>query len=336
MTITKKKQKTIRPRERPPQPRTAPAFIEPMSAQVVTKLPEGDEWLYELKFDGYRGVLIKDGDSLEIRSRKDKDLSGMYPALLVAGSRLSANQAIVDGEIVALDAQGRPSFQALQHRATHPQHRIVFYAFDLLHLDGEDLTARPLIERRSLLPDVLDESGLLLSSELPGTTRAIVEAVRGLGLEGVVAKRKDSAYEPGQRTGAWQKLKLELSQEFVVGGYRPGTTAVDALLVGYYEAGQLHFAGKVKAGLVAHIRRSLFKKLQPLHVGVCPFIDLPNSKSDRWGGGVTAEEMHEMQWVKPELVVQIRFVEWTAEGRLRHAAFMGLRQDKDAKEVRRE
>ena len=111
---------------------------------------------------------------------------------------------------------------------------------------------------------------------------------------------------------------------------------METLLVGYYEGRELHFAGKVKAGLVPHIRRGLFKKLEPLHVKTCPFIDLPNSKSDRWGGGVTAEEMHEMQWVRPELVVQIRFVEWTVEGRLRHAAYVGVREDKEAREVRRE
>ena len=260
----------------------------------------------------------------------------MYPGLLAAGLRLNAEQAVVDGEIVALDEKGRPSFQALQHRATHSQHRIVFYAFDLLHLEGKDLTGEPLIARRSLLPHVLDESGLPLSSELPGTTRAIVEAVRNLGLEGVIAKRKDSRYEAGQRSGAWQKLKLELSQEFVIGAYRPGHGSVETLLVGYYEGRELHFAGKVKAGLVPQIRRGLFKKLEPLHVKTCAFIDLPNSKSDRWGGGVTAEEMHEMQWVRPELVVQIRFVEWTVEGRLRHAAYVGVREDKEAREVRRE
>jgi ATP-dependent DNA ligase len=150
------------------------------------------------------------------------------------------------------------------------------------------------------------------------------------------AKRRDSVYEPGERSGAWQKLKLELSQEFVIGGYRPGFNAVDALLVGYYEERQLQFAGKVKAGFVAHLRRDLFKKLQALHIDACPFVNLPDSKSSRWGGGVTADEMQEMQWVKPEIVVQIRFVEWTAEGRLRHAAFTGLRFDKEANEVRRE
>ena len=130
---------------------------------------------------------------------------------------------------------------------------------------------------------------------------------------------------------------LQNQQEFVIGGYRPaGSNGIDALLVGYYDDTGLRFAGKVRAGFVPHLRREVFKALKPHHVDECPFVDLPHSKSSRWGGGVTADEMREMQWVKPELVAQIRFVEWTAEGRLRHAAFLGLRSDKSAREVRRE
>jgi DNA ligase D-like protein (predicted ligase) len=336
---TKKKKKKRAPSAKTPaseRQRAKPAFVTPMAAQVVKRLPEGPNWTYELKFDGYRALIIKDEQHVEVRSRKNKDLTGMYRGIAAAGSRLNADQAVVDGEIVALDAQGSPSFQALQHRGSHPGHQIVFYAFDLLHLDGRDLTAEPLLKRRALLPRVLHGSGLLSSQELPGTVAAIVEAVRGLGLEGVIAKRKDSLYEPGERSDAWQKLKLENQQEFVIGGYRPGSNGVDALLVGYYDETGLRFAGKVRAGFVPHLRREVFKALKAPHADECPFVDLPNPKSSRWGGGVTADEMREMQWVQPELVAQIRFVEWTAEGRLRHAAFLGLRSDKSAREVRRE
>jgi len=337
MAIKKKnKRRTTLVRRTSSPVRVTPAFITPMAAQVVKRLPEGDDWIYELKFDGYRALIIKDEQRVELRSRKNKDLAGMYPELAAAGSRLNADQAVVDGEIVALDAQGSPSFQALQHRGSHPGHQIVFYAFDLLHLDGTDLTDQPLLRRRALLPRVLDGSGLLASEELPGSPAAIVEAVRGLGLEGVVAKRKDSPYEPGERSDAWQKLKLENQQEFAIGGYRPGSNGIDALLVGYYDETGLRFAGKVRAGFVPHLRREVFRALKPHHVDDCPFVDLPNSKSSRWGGGVTAGEMRDMQWVTPELVAQVRFVEWTAEGRLRHAAFLGLRSDKSAREVRRE
>ena len=183
----------------------------------------------------------------------------MYRGIAAAGLRLNADQAVVDGEIVALDSPGSPSFQALQHRGSHPGHQIVFYAFDVLHLNGTDLTGRPLLKRRARLARVLDGSSLLPSQELPGTPATIVEAVRGLGLEGVVAKREDSLYEPGERSYAWQKLKLENQQEFVIGGYRPGSNGIDALLVGYYEDSGLWFAGKVRAGFVPHLRREVFK-----------------------------------------------------------------------------
>src|SRR5688572_1166344 len=228
-----------------------------MAAQVVQRLPEGDGWIYELKFDGYRALIIKDVERVELRSRNNKDLTGMHRGIAAAGQRLKADQAIVDGEIVALDARGSPSFQALQNRgSSHAGHQIVFYAFDLLHLDGKDLTAEPLLKRRARLPRVPDGSGLLLSVDLPGTPASIVEAVRGLGLEGVIAKRKDSLYVPGDRSSDWLKVKLENQQEFVIGGYRPGSNGIDALLVGYYDDTGLRFAGKVRAGFVPHIRRT--------------------------------------------------------------------------------
>jgi bifunctional non-homologous end joining protein LigD len=213
----------------------------------------------------------------------------------------------------------------------------VFYAFDLLHLNGEDLTAEPLKARRPKLARVIEKSGLLLSVDLPGSVHDIVNTVRSMQLEGIIAKRKDSEYEAGERSGNWQKLKLERQQEFVIGGYRPsGDSSVDALLVGYFDEQQLRFAGKVRAGLVPHVKRELARTLKKLQLGPCPFVDLPSEGSSRWGGGISAEDMKEMIWTKPELVVQIQFVEWTAENRLRHSKFLGLRSDKVAKDVHRE
>jgi len=307
-----------------------------MAARIVDKLPEGSGWMYEVKFDGYRALLLKNNDRVWIRSRNDKDLTATYPSVAAAGRRLNADQAVLDGEIVAVDADGHPSFQALQHRSAHPRHTIVFYAFDLLHLSGQDLTGRTLDERREQLPGVLNDSGVLLSIELPGTSQQVIAAVRNLGLEGVIAKRRRSPYTPGDRNTAWVKLKLDRQQEFVVGGYRPGPHGIDALLVGCYEGTRLLFAGKVRAGFTPHVRREVFARVKPLTTNRCPFADLPHSRPSHWGGGVTAEQMHEMQWIAPKLVAQVRFVEWTAEGHLRHASFLGLRDDKTATRIRRE
>jgi bifunctional non-homologous end joining protein LigD len=263
-------------------------------------------------------------------------MTGTYPGVTGAGARLRAATAIVDGEIVAVDTSGRPSFQALQNRGSHPGYSIVFYAFDLLYRDGRDLRRLPLVERQAALAEVVNGSGVLLSSPLPGSAAQVIEAVRQLGLEGVIAKRKDSKYDAGVRTESWVKLKLDRQQEFVIGGYRPGPHGVDALLVGFYAGRTLKFAGKVRAGFTPHLRRQVFSALHRLHTATCPFADLPNSRTSHWGGGVTAEQMAEMQWVKPRLVAQIRFVEWTADDHLRHAAFLGLRDDKAAKDVHRE
>jgi bifunctional non-homologous end joining protein LigD len=307
-----------------------------MMAKLTDTLPEGEKWIYEVKFDGYRALLLKNHDSVALRSRNDKDLTATYPTIETAAHRLHAETAILDGEIVALDASGKPSFQALQHRSAHRSYAIVFYAFDLLHLDGVDLLREPFEQRRRRLSAVVAGTGILLSQPLTGSAQDVIEAVSRIGLEGVVAKRADSRYEPGERSGAWVKLKLDKQQEFVVGGYRPGPNGVDALLVGYYEGKKLRFAGKVRAGFTPHVRREVLELLAPFDARQCPFVDLPNSKTTHWGGGVTAEQMAEMKWVRPTIVAQIRFVEWTSDGHLRHAAFLGVRTDKRALSVRRE
>ena len=228
-----------------------------MMAKLTDKLPEGEQWTYEVRWDGYRTLLLKDHNHVQLRSRNDNNLTATYPAIHAAALKLKAVTALVDGQIVALDPNGKPSFQALQHRSAHRNHAIVFYAFDLLHLDGEDLTNVPLQDRRRRLPAVVKGSGILLSEPLPGTSRRVIEAISRIGLEGIVAKRRDSLYQSGERSGAWVKLKLDKQQEFVIGGYRPGPNGIDALLVGYYERKELRFAGKVRAGFTPHLRREV-------------------------------------------------------------------------------
>jgi len=279
---------------------------------------------------------VKDGTAVRLISRNQKDLTRSYPSIVAQGKKVSAGQAVIDGERVALDANSKPSFQALQHRGRGAEHRIASYAFDLLHVDGRELLQEPLDTRRSLLPKIIEESGLLLSEPLPGPPEDIIRAVRSLGLEGVVAKRRSLLYQPGERSGDWVKLRLDLAQEFVVGGYRPGSNGVDALLVGVYAGKLLRFSGKTRAGFIPHTRRDLVSALKPLHTDKCPFPGLPDTKPSRWGGRVMAEDMKVMQWVLPSLVVQIRFLEWTADGRLRHATYLDRRPDKAAEDVRRD
>src|SRR5689334_12988179 len=200
-----------------------------MAARAVVQLPEGADWFYELKLDGYRALLLKERRQIHVLSRKDNDLTASYPSIVAAALKLRPERLTIDGEIVAIDERGRPSFQALQHRGGQRAH-IVYYAFDLLHLEGKNLTGRPLEERRTKLAEILGDSGILLSQELPGTAQQVIDAIRAAQLEGVVAKRRGSPYESGERSGAWVKLKLDRQQEFVIGGYRPSGPSVDALL----------------------------------------------------------------------------------------------------------
>jgi bifunctional non-homologous end joining protein LigD len=306
-----------------------------MMATRAAALPRGDEWSYEVKWDGYRAQAVKNGATVMLASRNLKNITRQYPDVARAAANVRATAAVIDGEIVALDPHGRPSFQALHH-STFDGLTVVFYAFDLLHLDGRDLVKRPLEERREALRRVVDGSGVLLSEPLPGTPDRIAEAVRAMGLEGVVAKKRRSAYTPGRRSDAWVKVRFATHQELVVGGCKPTATAFDSLLVGYYEGRTLICAGKVRNGFTPAARAEIFARLQPLVTPRCPFANLPSSRSSHWGEGITADEMSSLVWVKPSIVVEVSFAEWTRDGSLRHAAFIGLRDDKRARDVRKE
>jgi len=307
-----------------------------MLAVLAPQLPVGAGWSYEVKWDGYRALLHKRANTVRLVSRRDVDLTRTYPAIVDAARSLRAQDVVLDGEIVALGGDGQPSFQALQHRTGAGQFAIAYYAFDVLELDGRDLTVLPLSERRVHLGAAVRGSGVLLSEPLPGTPLKIEETVRRFGLEGVVAKRLDSRYEPGQRSGAWLKVKFQQRQEFVVGGFRPEGAVVDALVVGYYDGRRFLAAGKVRAGLDGRLRRELFERLAPLALDRCPFVNLPSARIGRWGEGIAAEDMGTFTWVKPLVVAEISFTEWTGGGSLRHASFVALRSDKKPIDVHRE
>jgi bifunctional non-homologous end joining protein LigD len=308
-----------------------------MKATLVGQLPAGNEWLYEIKWDGYRALAAKRGHSVRLLSLKNKNLSNDFPAVMEAVRGVAADTVLIDGEIVAVDKRGCPSFQMLQNRASLGRDwQIVYYAFDLLELEGEDWKPRALTERKERLQQVLSGSEVRYNAELPGSPEAVVRTVRQAGLEGVIAKRRDSIYRASTRSNTWLKLKLEQSQEFVIGGYNPDSGSFQSILVGYYERDKLMFAGKVRQGFNPALRSTLLNKLKPLLTSRCPFHNLPTSKKSHFGEGITADDMNKLRWLKPKLVAQVRFTEWTSYGLLRHATFAGLRDDKEPAEVTRE
>ena len=314
----------------------APAFIAPMKATPVEVLPSGDEWIYEVKWDGYRALALKHDTSVRLLSLKNKSLSADFPAVVQALQALNIGTAVIDGEVVAVNSEGKPSFQMLQNRGSlGAEWSIVYYAFDLLNLEGEELKSLPLIERKARLRKLIGGSDVRYSAELVGDPDAVVASIQNAGLEGVIAKRADSPYRARTRSTDWLKLKLGHLQEFVIGGYNPDASSFQSLLVGYYEDGKLMFAGKVRQGFNPPMRRKLFAQLVKQASPRCPFANLPSSKKSHFGEGVTADDMKKLKWLKPKLVAQVRFAEWTTYRLLRHATFLGLRDDKSPREVTR-
>jgi bifunctional non-homologous end joining protein LigD len=313
------------------------AFIPPMLLLRTEKLPEGPDWLVELKLDGYRSLAIKTGGKVQLRSRNDKAFTARYSSLVKALSPMP-DETVLDGEVVALDAEGRPSFNTLQNygSAGAPLH---FFIFDVLVLGGRDVMALPLVNRRALiekhvLPELADP--IRYSPILEGTLKNLIASVKVQGLEGLIAKRRDSVYEPGLRSGAWMKMRVNAGQEFVIGGYTLGGTTFDALVFGYYDEGKLMYAARTRNGFTPTLRADLMKRFKLLEIKDCPFANLPEKKAGRWGVGLTAAKMVDCRWLKPVLVGQFEFVEWTQDAHLRHSRFMGLREDKQANDVGRE
>jgi bifunctional non-homologous end joining protein LigD len=308
-------------------------FIQPMMATSVASLPDHEkQWMYEIKLDGYRCLALKEGRRVTLFSRRGNSLNEDFPAVAKALEPLP-EQTMIDGEIVALDEQGRPSFNALQNRRSGKQ-PLHYYVFDLLSYQGRSLLGVELQKRRELLRAILPASSTVIFSEdFQTPADQLLKSARELRLEGVVAKRADSLYEPGKRSRLWVKYKIQQGQEFVVGGYKIGNP-LDCLLIGYYDKGKLLFLDKVRNGLTPWLRKELHQKLKPLETKVCPFANLPERKTRL--GAVTKEEMKNCRWLRPEIVAQIEYGEWTADNHLRHPQFAGLREDKDPQEVVRE
>ncbi len=312
--------------------------LRPMLATLAHELPASGEWSYEMKWDGVRALVLVHGGRITIRSRNDNDVTSGYPELRALGEQLGSTEVLLDGEIVALDENARPSFQRLQQRmhvrdATAVRHLqqqvpVVFIVFDVLWIDGILITDFPYRERRERL-DALKLRGpsWLVPPMTVGDGPVVLSSSQELGFEGVIAKRLDSKYLAGKRSPAWLKIKNQMRQEFVIGGWTPGNGArsqhFGALLVGYYDDdGALRFAGKVGTGFTDAELQRLTALLQPLQQDAKPFI----------GPGVPRDA----QFVAPKLVAEVRFSEWTDAGHIRHPAYLGLRDDKLSTDVIRE
>jgi bifunctional non-homologous end joining protein LigD len=306
-------------------------FIEPMLSEEVDELPnDPDAWSYEIKLDGYRCLALRDESGVKLYSRKRNLLNSRFPTIVKALERIEPG-TILDGEIVALDDAGRPSFNLLQNfRFTANQ--VHFYAFDILARKNKNLMSLALEKRRELLADQLENifDPIRMSEDFEGPPKEIVAAAKELSLEGIIAKRKGSVYQPRKRTRAWLKYKINKAQPFVIGGYTRDNP-FDALLVGYYDGDTLLYTAKVRNGFVPRVRQEVARKIAALETDICPFGNLPEKRRTQWA--LTREEMKHCIWLKPTLIAQVEFVEWTPDGHLRAPKFIALREDKRPDEI---
>lgn len=294
-------------------------MLATLSKEIVT----GPGWVYEEKYDGIRAVAYRDGDRVRLLSRTGQDLTAGFPAIVDALRTLPDPDFVLDGELVVFDEKGVSRFQLLQRRAIDRRTRTMYAVFDCLRSQGKDLLRRPLEERRKRLLELIPKRAgpLMPSRRLPRSGERAIATAREKGWEGVIAKLATSPYEPGVRSRAWLKVKVRGESEFVIGGYTPpqGSRAeFGALLVGLYDRGKLRYTGKVGTGYTQGTLRELGAKLARLRTDTSPFDPPPRIR-----GAV---------WVKPRLVAQLAYAEWTADGKLRQPAFLGLRTDKKPEE----
>ena len=306
-----------------------------MLPTLVDELPTGPGWLFELKWDGVRVLALRAAGRVELWSRSGRRVGTQYPEVTAGIAPLPGEALALDAEIVALDEQGRSNFERLQRRmhvtrgieAVARAVPVTAYVYDCLVLSGRDLRSLPLVERKALLREVVPRRGRVrYCDHVAGRGRAFLDAACAAGLEGVVAKRGDSPYRGGRRM-EWRKIKCQRRQEFVIGGYTaPQGTRVylGAVHLGVYEDGVLVYVGRAGSGLDTAGLRDLHARLAPLAVARCPFTR----------GSPPCGPAH--HWVRPELVCEVRFSEWTGDGRIRHPVFLGLRADKRPTEVGRE
>ena len=309
-----------------------PDLIHPMLATLVDDPFSDSEWIFETKWDGFRSIcFVRDGRARFV-SRNQLEMTPQYPELAEVGKQLNAKQAILDGEIVALDENGMPRFQLLQPRvgrksglqALRGNGKIVYFVFDLLFCDGYDLTRCSVVERKGALEQILKPASFIkLSEYVEGEGEEFFKQIQKFHLEGMIAKRAAGPYIQ-KRSSDWLKIKTIQRSEVVVGGYtepRGARSYFGALVVGLYKDRKLHYVAHVGGGFNQKTLASIYKILQPLKTKQSPFVDAPKTNEP-------------VQWLKPKLVAEVKFSEWTAEARLRHPVFVGLREDKKAENCR--
>ena len=307
-----------------------PKFLPPELATLVDRAPAGEAWLHEMKYDGYRILARIEHGRVRLLSRNGRDWTDNFPTIAKALGRLDVDRAFLDGEVAVLLENGTTSFQALQnHLSGLPEGQLTYLVFDCLHLNGLDLTGARLEERKRLLADLLesvpDAGALRYSDHVVGDGPAFFAQACRHGLEGIVSKLRDAPYR-STRSREWLKVKCFKRQEVVIGGYTDpegSRVGLGALLAGVYEKGRLVYAGKIGTGFTEKTLRELTSRLRALEREACPFASQP--------AGVGRPH-----WVKPELVAEVSFTEWTGDGRMRHPSFLGLRKDKPATSVVRE
>jgi DNA ligase D-like protein (predicted ligase) len=314
-----------------------PAFIPPQLSQSVENPPTGQQWVHEIKLDGYRMATRIDNGRVQLLTRTGLDWTDKYPGAVAALANVDVKTAYLDGELCGVDDAGLPSFAQTQaatdgERGVH----LVYYAFDLLHLGGWDISGLTLIERKKLLePLVSNKPGLQYNGHDTGDGELILKHAGKLGFEGVVSKTIDAPYAPGNR-GLWRKTKALHRQEFVIVGWSDPEGSrphLGALLLGYYDDdGKLIYAGRVGTGMPVKVLADLRRRLDPLALKTSPLSGRP-PRSTRFGSPLVLSRVH---WVEPVLVAEITYLTWTADNLLRHTVYVGLRKDKPATQVRRE
>ncbi|HXB27490.1 MAG TPA: hypothetical protein VNV25_22365 [Gemmatimonadaceae bacterium] len=263
-------------------------FVEPMLVKPVSRLPEGSNWQYEIKWDGYRALAIRAGDKVALVSRRNNSFVNRFPPI-AADLRTLENGSILDGEIVAFDAQGAPSFSLLQQR-TENARALVYLVFDVLAFRGRDVRQLALVDRRGLLDEVLasDQNSVRRAPIVDAAPKDLIRAVKAQGLEGIVAKRLDSRYASGSRSGAWVKFRVNKGRALVIGGYRIGNGTFDNLAVGYYDdRDRFMFVARIQGGFAPDVKHQIFARLRRLEIESCPFVNLPQPKAVRWGEALT-------------------------------------------------